>query len=138
MTTPMDDDALLALVADAVAGDGPPPDAVEAAYAAFGWRTLEADLAQLFEPEVVGFLHQPEPAARVVTFTTDHGVIEVAIDGGHVAVAASPPVEAVLLRRPDGTAEPLGSAEHLGTAPGPVRLELTWPTGTALTPWFTL
>ncbi len=133
MTTPMDDDALLALVADAVAGDGPPPGAVEAAYAAFGWRTLEADLAQLFEPEVVGFLHQPQPAARVVTFTTDHGVIEVAIDGGHLAVTASPPVDAVVLRRPDGTAEPIGRAE-----PGPARLELTWSTGTALTPWFTL
>lgn len=133
MTAPMDDDALLALVADAVAGDGPPPDAVEAAYAAFGWRTLEADLAQLFEPEVVGFLHQPHPAARVVTFTTDHGVIEVAIDGGHLAVTASPPASSVVLRRPDGATAPLSAA-----APGPVRLELTWPTGTALTPWFTL
>ena len=133
MTEPMDDDALLALVAAAVAGDGPPPRAVEAAYDAFGWRTLEADLAQLFEPEVVGFLHQPHPAARLVTFTTDHGVIEVAIDGGHLAVTASPPADEVVLRRPDGTTAPLGTA-----GPGPVRLELSWPSGTALTPWFTL
>ena len=136
MTAPMNDDALLALVADAVAGDGPPPDVVEAAYAAFGWRTLDADLAQLFEPEVVGFRHQPPPAARVVTFRTDHGTIDVAIDGGQITVTATPPARSVLLRRPDGTEAPFPSSG--GGVTGPVRLELTWPTGSATTPWFTL
>jgi hypothetical protein len=150
MTEPMNDDQLSALVADALADDRPPDDAVQAAYAAFGWRTLDADLAQLIEeaeagalpqPEVVGFGHEPLPARRA-GFTTDHGTIEVSIGQHRLTVTASPRPLRVVLRQPAVAIELVVDASGRAGASGlsgPARLEFTWPSGgSALTPWFTL
>lgn len=143
MTTPVNDDQLLALVAEVLAGDGPPPAALDAAYAAFGWRTLEADLAQLIddtEPEVVGF-DQWTAFARVVTLNTGYGSIEVSIDNDRLEVSVSPRPRRIVLRQPGSSAELTvdddGRAAAEGIA-GPVRFEVAWPAGAALTPWFTV
>ncbi len=152
MTDQMDDDQLLRLVARSLGDDRPPANAVEAAYAAFAWRTLDADLAQLIEeaqPEVVGFHHPqadtgPSPLpVREMAFHTVHGEIRVLIDpdDGAVAVQVAPAPHRVVQRTPDTDRElavdPSGRAPAPG-ASGPTRFEVIWATGTAVTPWLTL
>lgn len=150
MTGPMDDEHLLGLVAASLAGDRPPPEAVEAAYAAHGWRTLEADLARLIDdaaPEVVGFQQGPV-CTRVVTFETWYGLIEVAIDPDGFDVVARPTPRRLVVRRPhdetDLALPGIGGDARLGVTvrgpavTGPIRIEATWPAGRAVTPWITL
>lgn len=142
MTAPMDDEELLSLVSQALA-DKPPDVALEAAYAAFGWRTLEADLAQLIEDtqvEVVGF-EQATTYSRLISYQTEAGTIELAIGEHRIEVAVSPQPTAVVLLRTDGSdvldLDDSGRARTDGLA-GSLRFEITWPHGSALTPWLTL
>lgn len=146
MSDDMDDEQLLRLVAASLGDDRPPADAVEAAYAAFAWRTLDADLAQLIEeaqPEVVGFLQPPvePPGDPEVAFQTEHGEIRLQFDPGRVVVSATPPPVRVVLHRPDRHAElpvdPAGRAVATGVS-GPSRFEVRWPGGSAVTPWLIL
>ncbi len=142
MTAPMDDEDLLLLLSQALA-DKPPDLAIEAAYAAYGWRTLEADLAQLIEDtqvEVVGF-EQTGTYSRLVSYQTDGGTIEVAIGDRGIEVSASPVPTKVVLLGPDSaevlTLDDAGRARADGLA-GSLRFEITWPDGAALTPWLTV
>lgn len=142
MTTPMNDDDLLTLLREALVGDEPPADAMEAAYAAHGWRTLDADLAQLIEDnqvEVVGF--RDAAFSRIVSFETDAGTIEVSIDNDVVVADLTPrPTKLVLRRTTDSRELPVddaGQASVSGVS-GPIRFEITWADTTTLTPWLTL
>ena len=106
MTTPMDDDHLLSLLAESLADTRPPADAVEAAYAAYGWRTLDADLARLIEDsqvEVAGF--REAAFSRIVAYETDFGTIELSIDNDIVEARVTPPPETLLLCQVSGTAD---------------------------------
>ncbi len=143
MTAPMNDDKLLALLGDSLADNQPPSDAIDAAYAAFGWRTLEADLAHLIEDsqvEVVGF--REAAFGRVMAYETERGSLEVSLDNDRFQITVAPRPTTVVLRQPlvsrglmvDETGKALGS----GIA-GSVRFEITWPDGSAaITPWLTL
>ncbi len=142
MTAPMNDDNLLSLLGETLADDRPPPDAIEAAYAAFGWRTLDADLAQLIEDsqvEVVGF--REAAFSRIVGYETDFGTIEVSIDNDLFQIELSPVPVKVMLDQTSGSRElaldDAGRASASGMS-GPVRFEITWAEGSALTPWLTL
>lgn len=140
--TPMNDDQLLSLLADSVPDARPPADAVDAAYAAYGWRTLEADLAQLITDshvEVVGF--RDGGYSRVVTYETGLGTVTVSIAADEVVVDVTPAPTSLTLRT-TGDARDLaidgdGRATLEGVS-GSIRFELTWPGGTATTPWLTL
>ena len=91
MTEPMNHDDMLTLLGEALNEDQPPVEALELAYASFGWRTLEADLAQLIEDsqvEVVGF-HQ-KAYSRLLTYDSALGTIEVGVDDDSFEVAANP------------------------------------------------
>ncbi|MGF1597004.1 MAG: hypothetical protein ACFCVK_08720 [Acidimicrobiales bacterium] len=143
MTSPMDDDTLLSLLGDSLADDRPSDDATEAAYAAFGWRTLDAELARLIDDhhvEVMAF-SQTTAFSRVVTYETGHGSIEVAIGDDTVELVARPAPVGVTLRRPDDrlalAVDDGGRASASGLS-GPIRFEVTWSGGTTLTPWLTL
>lgn len=142
MTAPMNDDDLLTLLREALVGDTPPADAMEAAYAAHGWRTLDADLAKLIEDnqvEVVGF--RDAAFSRIVSFETDAGTIEVAIDNDLVVANLTPvPAKLVLRRTTDSrelAVDEAGRASASGVS-GPIRFEITWADTTTLTPWLTL
>lgn len=141
MTTPMSNDKLLSLLAESLDDDRPPPDAIDAAYAAYGWRTLDADLAQLIEDsqvEVVGF--REAAFSRIVAYRTEYGGIEVSIDGDHCQIDVDPAPTTLIARRTSGTSE-LDVDENgratMAELSGPVRFEITWSTGRALTPWLT-
>jgi len=143
MTTPMDDDNLLSLLSESLTDNQPPADAIEAAYAAYGWRTLEADLARLIEDnqiEVAGF--REAAFSRVVAYETDTATVEVLIDNDVFEVRVDPVPPTLRLRQTTGTTEltldDTGRARAHGVS-GPVRFEVSWPDGkTTLTPWLTL
>lgn len=142
MTSPMNDDDLLTLLREAMAGDTPPADAMEAAYAAHGWRTLDADLAQLIEDnqvEVVGF--RDAAFSRIVAFETGAGSIEVSIDNDLLVATLTPPPTKLVLRRTTDSRELAvddnGRASVSGIS-GPIRFEISWEEGTTRTPWLTL
>jgi hypothetical protein len=138
----MNDDDLLSLLREALVGDEPPVDAMEAAHAAYGWRTLDADLAQLIEDnqvEVVGF--REEAFSRIVSYETDAGTIEVSIDNDLVVAQVAPATATLVLRRTTDSRElaldAAGRASVSGVS-GPIRFEISWDERTALTPWLTL
>lgn len=148
MTTPMNDDEMLEVVAELMTADGPPPSALELAYAAYGWRTLDTDLAHLTEDvelEVVGF-HRGA-YARLLTYDSAHGAIEVGVADDEVELIAHPTPRRVLVERPDrpgavGLAvevalDELGRVRRSGLS-GPIRFRVEWVGGTTTTPWLTM
>ncbi len=130
------DEALLAQLGAAVAEDGPPPEIVAAAKAAFTWRTIDAELAALaydtLEESVPAGVRGAS-ASRALTFEAGSAVIEIEVESagevrrleGQVVPAAVARLE---LHRVDG-AEPMGLAiDELGrfradgVRPGQLRL----------------
>ena len=142
MTTPMNDDDMLGLLAESLTDDQPPAAALELAYASFGWRTLETDLARLIDDsqvEVVGF--RQGAYSRLLTYDSALGTIEVGLADDAFEVMAVPAAEQIQVVRSSST-DPLeldadGRARGSGL-PGPVRFEVRWPTGSVVTPWLTL
>ncbi len=142
----MDDDDLLAVLARSLPDARPPADAIAGAHAAFGWRTLDADLARLIddhELEVVGF--SDDTYARVLTYEADAGPtpgrLTVSVDGDRVRLDVSPHPTAVGLRIGDERRDLTISAEGrvaVGGLSGSVRFEVEWPDGSTRTPWMTL
>jgi hypothetical protein len=145
----MNDDEIIELLAEVVRHDGPPASALELAYGSFAWRTIDADLARLVddrEVEVVGFHHGAY--SRLVTYDADQGTIEIGVADDAFEVGALPtPAQVVLHRAPTGAGAPLeptevpldsqGRGRGQGVS-GPVRFEVTWSTGSVVTPWLTL
>ena len=138
----MHDDELLAALAEAVAADQPPEDARRAAYAAHGWRTVDAELARLLaDEELEVVLFQDGGAARRLSYASGGGTIDVGIDGDRFEVAVNPAPRSLRLVQPSDTVDlavdGLGRASGSGVA-GPVRFEIDWSSGRAVTPWITL
>ncbi len=142
MTEPMNDDDMLTLLGESLSDDQPPAEALELAYASFGWRTLEADLAQLIDDsqvEVVGFHHGAY--SRLLTYDSALGTIEVGVGDDTFEVVAAPTPQRIMAHRPMVSAEVdldlNGRASGSGVT-GPVRFEVEWETGSVVTPWMTL
>jgi hypothetical protein len=138
----MNDDDVLSLLAESLAGERPPVEAIQGAYAAYGWRTLDAELARLTDDsqvEVVGF--RDAAFSRVVAFETDHGRVELSVDHHDFDIVVSPRPDKLVLRRLSDTSEL--AVDDAGRAAasdvsGSIRFEITWAAGTARTPWLTL
>lgn len=137
-----DDDDLLTLLAQALADDQPPAHAMEAAYAALEWRTIDAELAALLDDsQVEVMLFDSATYSRVLSYRAEHGSIEVGLaDDRLEVVVGPPPVEVTMLQPEEATELELdenGRAEADGVS-GSVRFRITWADGSTLTPWITL
>lgn len=142
MTEAMSDEEILTHLSELFADDRPPVDALEAAYAAFGWRTLDADLAQLMEDsqvEVVMFRQGSH--ARLLSYECEQGSIELGVDDHTFELIVRPRALAVVVHRPWGS-NPLeldaGGRASATEAAGPIRFGIVWESGSTITPWTTL
>lgn len=142
MTESMNDDELLTLLAESLAEDRPPAAAIDAAYAAFEWRNLDADLARLLEDsQIEVVLFDTAAYSRVLSYIAEHGSVEVGVDYDRFEVVVSPRPQSVRLCQPDGHIELDVDADGRATADGitgSVRFEITWADGSTTTPWLTL
>ena len=148
MTEPMPDDQLLALLAETLGDERPPADAVEAAYAAEGWRTIDVDLARLVDDvalEVAGF--GTELWSRALAYTAGPARIDVVLHDDELEIGIAPAPAAVTIRWPTGAAdlvvdtgsEPGSGRFRWSGVVGPACLDVTWPDGSrARTPWMTV
>ncbi|MDP9795145.1 hypothetical protein J2S43_003657 [Catenuloplanes nepalensis] len=128
----------------------PVPEAVlAAARDAFGWRTIDADLARLTADSLLTEAAVRGDAARLLTFEAGGTVIEAEVAGTGTALRVLgqvvPPGPArVRLEQPGGTAETvadaLGRFTLTGVRPGPSRFVCTrLPSGPAVrTEWTVL
>ena len=157
------DEALLRVVAEAVGGlEAVPPEVVEAAQAAFTWRTIDEELAELVDQAALSFdsstdaealaLRGPATTDRSLTFEYDGVVIDLEVSevGPEREVAGmvvpSDPVD-IELHRPSGRpwqarADQLGRFRLVGVEPGPVRLLCRFSPGSSrpllLTEWIVI
>lgn len=140
------DDALLAELARVLdAHDPPPPPVVEAARAAWTWRTIDAELAELhFDSALETLEVRGLSWPRQLSFESRELTIEVEVDGeGLVGQVVPPAAVDILLVRPDGAqvaarSDAIGHFTFAGVARGTVRLQVTAPDGSVTTQWFTL
>lgn len=142
MTEAMSDEEILAHLTDLFADDNPPADAMEAAYAAFGWRTLDADLAQLLEDSQVEVVMFRQGAhARLLTYECAYGAIELGVDEQAFELVVRPGAQSVMVHRPWGSSRATLDADGRASgreAAGPIRFGVVWEGGSILTPWTTL
>ncbi len=146
----MDDDGLLAALGEAVAEADADPDAVTerrraAARAAFAWRSVDVELADLLhdsalEPGGVRSATDALDAVRTLSYGAGDLTLELEVDGDDVTgQVVGPGAATVTLRRADGTettadVDPSGFFTIAGVAPGPAR----FVAGPLTTPWVTL
>jgi hypothetical protein len=134
------DDELLELVARALRTADPVPDPViEGARAAWTWRTIDEELAELvFDSAVETTGVRSEDSARQLTFRSPGVEIEVMIvdeaSRRLVGELIPPSVVTIRLLAADGerevTTDRLGRFSFDAVAPGPVRLVVTDAEGT--------
>lgn len=145
----LDDDALLALLRPVVAAIAPTPTRVIAdALAAYTWRTIDAELAELtFDSAVAATgTRGPDRAARELTFRA--GVLEIELllsgrTGAELEGQMIPPVVDVIelasLRSAETAAvDDLGRFRFGRLPAGPVCLRVRRPEGWVHTPWTVL
>lgn len=141
-----EDATLLAELESAVAIHDPvPPQVTAAARAAFTWRTVDAELAELvFDSavEVTGVRGMAWP--RQLSFEARDTSIEIEITDDRIVGQVVPPAAIeIVITSPDGT-EQTGRADTTGhftfsdLGPGTVRIHAGLPDGTVTTQWFTL
>jgi len=139
----MTDDELLAELRAAVAEAEQVTDRQrEAARAAFTWRTVDAELAELLHDSALeSAAVRGDDAARTLTFASGPLTLEVEIDGdtvmGQVVGAAA---ETVLMQRSIADdfplpVDPSGFFRIKGVAPGPVRFVVQAGDWTLTSPW---
>jgi hypothetical protein len=140
----MTEDQLLAELREAVAEADQVTDRQrEAARAAFTWRTVDAELAELLHDSALEStaVRGADDAARTLSFVSGPITLEVEIDGdtvmGQVVGAAA---ESVLLQRSIADDYPLpvdpsGFFRIEGVAPGPVRFVVQAGDWTLTSPW---
>lgn len=141
------DDQLIAELREAVAEADLVTDRQrEAARAAFTWRTVEAELAELLHDsalEPTG-VRGADDAPRTLSFASGALTLEVEVDGdtlrGQVVGAAA---DSVLMQRSIADDEPLavdpsGFFRLDGLAPGPVRFVVQAGDWTLTSPWVAL
>lgn len=147
------DDELMAALAEAVAEPETDARRRAAAQAAFTWRTIDTELAELLHDsalEAGAAVRSAAEGPRSLSFGRSGLTLEIEIDGDQVlgeviaegsAAGAGPAV--VVLRRPDSddmTAETdaAGFFRFSGVVPGSVRFEVTRGEWSLTTPWVTL
>lgn len=148
------DDQLMAALAEAVAEPG--PETVdrrrEAAQAAFTWRTIDAELAELLHDsalEAGAAVRSGHEGRRTLTFGRSGRTLEIEVDGDQVlgeVIAdddeAHGPAK-VILRRPDADdvvveADASGFVRFSAVAPGLVRFVVERARWSLTTPWVAL
>ena len=142
----MTDDQLLAELREAVAEADLVTDRQrEAARAAFTWRTVDAELAELLHDSALdaAAVRGGDPV-RTLSFASGSLTLEVEIDGdtvtGQVVGATA---DTVLMQRSIADDEPLpvdssGFFRVEGVAPGPVRFVVQAGDWTLTSPWVAL
>ncbi|MBJ7358217.1 hypothetical protein [Nocardioides sp.] len=137
------DDQLLAELGEAVAEAALVTDRQrEAARAAFTWRTVDAELAELLHDSALeASAVRGDDAARTLSFASGPLTLEVEVDGdavmGQVVGAAT---DSVLMQRSIADDQPLpvdpsGFFRVEGVAPGPVRFVVQAGDWTLTSPW---
>ncbi|MFY1672600.1 hypothetical protein ACN27G_21975 [Plantactinospora sp. WMMB334] len=163
---PDDDDALLRELAEALRDAGPPPDGfpadtgesrttgaeefLAAGYAAFSWRTVDAELAiaeltfdSACDPEPAG-LTRSAGSARALAFHAGPVVVAIEVTGTGIVGQLSPARGGrVAARTPRGTYEEVAVDAvgffSLGPPPsGPVQLQAHTPEYAVATSWVSL
>ena len=140
------DEGLEELITAGLSATDPVPEsALEAAKAAFTWRTIDAELAELvFDSAESGLVGVRGEAARQVTFRAPGVEIEVMVvddDARRIVGQLVPPQQATVELhahgkvREQGT-DSLGRFTFEGIIPGPVKLTVqTADGGTVATEW---
>ena len=136
------DDEVLALLGEALRRHEPVPDRVlTGAQAAFTWRTIDAELAELvFDSALEGAGVRSDDVARQVTFQAPGVEIEVMLidDGSRRIVGQLVPPAEVTVELTSGDRVSAGQTDRLGrfgfddVAPGPVRLTVLGSSGERL------
>lgn len=135
--TPHTDESDMALLDDlrrvVAAIDEIPPESVELARAALGWRSLDNELAELIHDSAVDehqlVVRGAHDGLRVLSFANDQIRIDVEFSNGQLVGQVSPPEQAVIELHRDGS-EPIASAstDEFGAftlsdvTPGPLAL----------------
>lgn len=119
-----DDIALLVeLVRAHAARDEVPAALLEGARAAFTWRTVDAELAELsydslFDAALA--VRSDDQDVRALAFSGSAATVELELDGGDVLGQVLPPGPAeVVVQTPDATHDLTASAGGFFSAPGP-------------------
>lgn len=150
------DDELMAALAEAVIEPDPatPDRRRAAAQAAFTWRTVDAELAELLHDsalEAGAAVRSGADGPRSISFGRSGLTLEIEIDGDQVlgevigegAAAEGSAAATIVLRRPDADdvtveADAAGFFRFSGVGPGSVRFEVTRGEWSLTTPWVTL
>jgi hypothetical protein len=152
-----DDDSLEQELSELLGRADPMPATVlEAGRAAFGWRRLDAELAELLADSALGseelsLARGTEVPVRSVSFGTGHRAIDLDVDvrgdGRILRGQLTPPVPATIeVQRQDGTTLASVVADSFGRfllelpSPGTIRLRLSGDPelGTIETAWITV
>lgn len=98
MSRPWDDDELLARLAEAQqVAESVPHEFIEAGKAAYAWRTIDAELAELVydsaleEAQLAGQIRAEQAQLRALTFTTSALTIEIVVTGDALLGQLVPP-----------------------------------------------
>lgn len=150
------DDELMSALAEAVTETA--PEVVDrrraAAQAAFTWRTIDTELAELLHDsalEAGAAVRSAAEGPRSLSFGRSGLTLEIEIDGeqvlgeviGEGSAASGEAVAVVVLRRPDADdvtveADAAGFFRFSDVGPGSVRFEVTRGEWSLTTPWVTL
>lgn len=152
----MGDDELMAALGEAVAESGDVSDRRrEAARAAFTWRTVDAELAELLhdsaleDAAAVRSSTAPDVEVRTLSFRAGATTLEVEVDGEEVlgevvgSGASFGSDATVTLQRPGlddvvAAADATGFVRFTGVGGGPVRFVVDAGGGRMTTPWVIL
>jgi hypothetical protein len=155
VNNPMNDDELMALLGEAVAEEAVVSDRRRtAARAAFTWRSVDAELAELLHDSALAAgaaVRSDGDESRTLSFGHSGLTLEIEVEGevllGQVigtggASAATEPAS-VLLERPDADAQSAvadasGFFRLEGVRPGAVRFVVEQGGWSLTTPWVTL
>lgn len=156
MTDPLDDDELMALLGEAVAEEAAVSDRRRtAARAAFTWRSVDAELAELLHDSALdagaAVRSTGGAAPRTLSFGHSGLTLEVEVDGetllgqviGTGSAAAADGPASVLLERPEADAmsaeaDAAGFFRMEGVRAGTVRFVVEQGGWSLTTPWVTL
>lgn len=149
------DDELMAALAEAVTEPAPDADRRrEAAQAAFTWRTVDAELAELLHDsalEAGAAVRSSGGGPRSISFGRSGLTLEIEVDGAHVlgeviaegAAAGGPGPASVTLQRPGAEdvsveTDAAGFFRFDGVGSGAVRFTVERAGWALTTPWVTL
>lgn len=146
----VDDEQLMGALRAALTGADVVPESVtEAARAAFGWRTIDADLAALsydsfLEDKELAGVRSSSEGARMLTFDSADLTVEISVERGRIIGQLVPPQAGVVeVRHPGNSvtvhADEFGRFACDGVPRGPFSLRCVTSTATPIvTDWIVL